>query len=66
MNWSCCRLVFVFVRVAVQVHGASVPCRHSGQRTAVNLAGVRRGDIERGMVLAEAGRLVTTQIIDVN
>ena len=36
-----------------------------GQRTAVNLAGMDTSEIERGMVLAEVGRLVTTQIIDV-
>jgi selenocysteine-specific elongation factor len=49
----------------VQVHGTSVPRARSGQRTAVNLAGVDAGDIERGMVLAPIGRLRPTQIIDV-
>lgn len=49
----------------VQVHGTAVPRAHSGQRTAVNLAGVDVGDIERGMVLAPVGRLCPTQIIDV-
>jgi selenocysteine-specific elongation factor len=49
----------------VQVHGTSVPRAHSGQRTAVNLAGVDAADIERGMVLAPIGRLRPTQIIDV-
>ncbi|HEV7796529.1 MAG TPA: selenocysteine-specific translation elongation factor [Pyrinomonadaceae bacterium] len=49
----------------VQVHGTSVPLAQSGQRTAVNLAGVDAGDIERGMVLAAVGRLRPTQIIDV-
>jgi len=37
----------------------------SGQRTAVNLAGVDVSEIERGMVLAPPGRLLPTQIIDV-
>ncbi len=49
----------------VQVHGASVHSAQPGQRTAVNLAGIDTSAIERGMVLAEVGRLVTTQIIDV-
>jgi selenocysteine-specific elongation factor len=54
------------VRVrGVQVHGAAVSQAHSGQRTAVNLAGVDVSEIERGMVLAPIGRLRPTQVIDV-
>jgi selenocysteine-specific elongation factor len=54
------------VRVrGVQVHSAAVERAHSGQRTAVNLAGVDVTEIERGMVLAAPGRLTPTQIIDV-
>jgi selenocysteine-specific elongation factor len=54
------------VRVrGVQVHGAAVRSATTGQRTAVNLAGVELSSIERGMVLAEAGSLATTQILDV-
>jgi selenocysteine-specific elongation factor len=54
------------VRVrGVQVHGAAVSQALSGQRTAVNLAGVDVSDIERGMVLAPIGRLSPTQIVDV-
>ena len=49
----------------VQVHGTSVSRAQSGQRTAVNLAGVDAADIERGMVLAPIGRFKPTQIIDV-
>ena len=49
----------------VQVHGASVRGAQSGQRTAVNLAGVDAASIERGMVLAGVGRLRPVQIIDV-
>jgi selenocysteine-specific elongation factor len=49
----------------VQVHGATVRSAAAGQRTAVNLAGVELSMIERGMVLAEVGRLATTQILDV-
>jgi selenocysteine-specific elongation factor len=49
----------------VQVHGALVSRAQSGQRTAVNLAGVEVSEIERGMTLAPVGRLLPTQIIDV-
>lgn len=49
----------------VQVHGASVSQAQAGQRTAVNLAGVEVSEIERGMTLAPIGRLLQTQIIDV-
>lgn len=49
----------------VQVHGSAVRVARSGQRTAVNLAGVDVASIERGMVLAETGRLRPVQIIDV-
>ena len=56
----------VRVRVrGVQVHGAAVRTASAGQRTAVNLAGVELSAIERGMVLAVAGRLAATQILDV-
>ena len=54
------------VRVrGLQVHKHAVREAHAGQRTAVNLAGIDTAQIERGMVLASAGRLRTTQIIDV-
>jgi selenocysteine-specific elongation factor len=53
------------VRVrGLQVHGASVVSASAGQRTAVNLGGVETSGVERGMVLAHAGRLKPTQIID--
>ena len=53
------------VRVrGLQVHNKSVHDAHAGQRTAVNLAGIDTAQIERGMVLAPAGRLRPTQIVD--
>jgi selenocysteine-specific elongation factor len=56
----------VNVRVrGLQVHNKSVQEAQAGQRTAVNLAGIDTAQIERGMVLAPAGRLRPTQIIDV-
>ena len=54
------------VRVrGLQVHNKPVTEAHAGQRTAVNLAGVDTAQIERGMVLAPAGRLRPTQVVDV-
>jgi selenocysteine-specific elongation factor len=54
------------VRVrGLQVHNQPVHEAHAGQRTAVNLAGIDTLQIERGMVLAAAGRLRPTQVIDV-
>lgn len=55
----------VNVRVrGLQVHNKSVHDAHAGQRTAVNLAGIDTAQIERGMVLAPAGRLRPTHIVD--
>ena len=53
------------VRVrGLQVHGRAVERASAGQRTAINLGGIDAGAVERGMVLAPAGRLRPTQIID--
>jgi len=53
------------VRVrGVQVHGSPVGQAVAGQRTAINLGGVEAAAIERGQVLASAGRLLPTQAID--
>jgi selenocysteine-specific elongation factor len=53
------------VRVrGVQVHSSSVPRAVAGQRTAINLGGVEAAAIERGMVLAPAGRLRPTGAFD--
>lgn len=49
----------------IQVHGNEMAQAEPGQRTAVNLAGIDVEDVERGMVLADSGRLRSTQIIDV-
>ena len=54
------------VRVrGLQVHNKPVHEAHAGQRTAVNLAGIDTSQIERGMVLAAANRLLATQVVDV-
>lgn len=39
----------------LQVHGTAVSRAVSGQRTAVNLAGVESAELRRGMVLSETG-----------
>jgi selenocysteine-specific elongation factor len=53
------------VRVrGLQVHGSPVETAFAGQRTAINLGGVEAAAVERGMVLAPAGRLSPTQAID--
>ncbi len=58
--------VKVNVRVrGLQVHNKPVHEARAGQRTAVNLAGIDTAQIERGMVLAAAGRLRPTQVVDV-
>ncbi len=48
----------------LQVHGEGVRAAVAGQRTAVNLGGVEAAEVVRGMVVAPAGRLRPTQIID--
>ena len=54
------------VRVrGVQVHGASTDKAAAGERTALNLAGVDKDDLQRGMVLAWPGLLQTSSRIDV-
>ncbi len=56
----------VSVRVrGLQVHNKPTHEARAGQRTAVNLAGIDTAQIERGMVLAPAGRLRPTQVVDV-
>lgn len=54
------------VRVrGLQVHGHSTQEARAGERTAINLQGVELGEVERGQVLAPAGRLVATSMLDV-
>ena len=54
------------VRVrGVQVHGTAAEKAVAGERTAVNLAGVEKHELERGMVLASPDLLQTSSRIDV-
>ncbi|NMP22516.1 selenocysteine-specific translation elongation factor [Sulfobacillus harzensis] len=51
------------VRVrGLQVHGRTVNEAKSGQRVAVNLAGVEREEIERGQVVASPGTLIGVDV----
>jgi len=53
------------VRVrGLQTHGKPTGTAHSGQRIAVNLAGIDHTEIERGMVLCAPNTLRPTQILD--
>jgi selenocysteine-specific elongation factor len=49
----------------LQVHGASVEQATPGQRTAMNLAGIERDDLARGMVVVGNADLQTASVIDV-
>lgn len=49
----------------IQVHGGDVEEVLPGQRTAVNLQGMERALIERGNVLASAGALYPSHMVDV-
>ena len=48
----------------IQTHGKDVDKIHAGQRTAVNLGGIDKDEIERGMVLTEPNVFRSTQIVD--
>lgn len=49
----------------LQVHNQSVEAAFAGQRTAINLAAVKREDIERGSVLAAKASMEPTMMADV-
>src|SRR5262249_48191092 len=49
----------------VQVHGRAAPQANAGERTALNLTGVAKEDLARGMTLAVPDRFRTTRRVDV-
>jgi len=49
----------------VQVHEETVDTAWAGQRVAVNLAGIKRDEVRRGDVLAAAGSMANTRMLDV-
>ncbi|WP_456456019.1 selenocysteine-specific translation elongation factor [Thermovibrio sp.] len=49
----------------IQVHGKDVNEAFAGQRTAVNLSGVKKEEVKRGDLLAPPGYLKPTSVVDV-
>lgn len=49
----------------IQVHGENVEIACAGQRTALNLAGVKKQDIAKGQILAKSGSVETSMMLDV-
>jgi len=49
----------------IQVHGENAQTAHAGQRTAISLAGVKRGNVARGDVLSAEGMLNVSSAVDV-
>lgn len=49
----------------LQVHDHMVEAAYAGQRTAVNLAGIKKEEISRGQVLAAQNSLKPTMMVDV-
>ena len=50
----------------LQVHGKSTTEARAGERTAINLQGIDVAEVSRGQVLAPAGRLAASSMLDVN
>lgn len=50
---------------SIQVHGEDKKECYAGQRVAVNLSNIKKREIERGCVLAPAGSMKTTDLLDV-
>jgi len=55
------------VRVrGIQVHGEDAEQAAAGQRTGINLSGVKADELARGDVLSEPGHLVAADLVDVH
>lgn len=50
----------------IQVHGKDVPEAYAGQRTAINIAGIKKEDIRRGDVIAAEHAVCITNMLDVS
>lgn len=50
---------------SIQVHGEDKKECYAGQRVAINLSNIKKREIERGCVLAPAGSMKTTDLLDV-
>ena len=49
----------------LQVHGKDVQTAYAGQRVAINLAGLKKTDIQRGDAVAKPGSVRTSRMLDV-
>jgi selenocysteine-specific elongation factor len=49
----------------LQVHGKDVKTAYAGQRVAVNLAGLKKSDIQRGDAVVKPGTVRTSRMLDV-
>ena len=49
----------------LQVHGKDVPTAYAGQRVAINLAGVKKAELERGDTIAAPGSARVSRMLDV-
>lgn len=49
----------------LQVHGKDVETAYAGQRVAINLAGLKKTDIQRGDVVSKPGTVRTSRMLDV-
>lgn len=50
----------------IQTYGKDTDSAIAGQRTAINLSGVKKEDVDRGDVLAAPGAVASTNMIDVS
>lgn len=50
---------------SIQVHGEDKKECYAGQRVAINLSNIKKREIQRGCVLAPAGSMKTTDLLDV-
>ncbi len=50
----------------IESHGRSVDVAHSGMRAALNLPGLDKDQVERGEVVAHAGALASSHLLDVD
>ena len=49
----------------IQVHHKQAQKAYAGQRTAINLSGVSKEDLERGNVLVSSEHFIVTKTVDV-
>lgn len=49
----------------LQVHGHTVETAYAGQRVAINLAGIKKDDVQRGSTIALPNSMQNTRLLDV-